>query len=206
MDWTIRLIFVALVGGVFLMFSPLQAYAQDSYGLGSAAFDTASATPTPNEAESDPHSAGSAEVKTFSERLMSWLGSFHPAVVHIPIGLFIAAFLAELLLIKTGQPVFASIVRYCIWIGALGAFLAVPLGWFNAGFQLTDTKEFVTPHRWIGTTAAFWSALLLYIVSTTKEGGNRLLLRTALFVAVGLVAFNGFLGGLIVHGADAHAF
>ncbi len=206
MDWTVRLILVALIGGLFLILTPPQAYAQDGLGFGDAAFDASIATPAASEAEGEGHGAAEGQPKTFFERLLSWLGSFHPAVVHIPIGLFLAALIGEALLLTTGQPTYAAIVRYCIWIGALGAFLAVPLGWFNAGFQLTDTKEFVTLHRWIGTTVALWSVLLLFILEATKNGSSRTLFRVILLIGVGLVSFNGLLGGLIVHGADAHAF
>jgi uncharacterized membrane protein len=206
MDWTIRLVLVALIGGLFLILTPPQAYAQESLGFGDATYDASSAAPAASEAEIDSHTATVDETKTFFERLISWLGSFHPAVVHIPIGLFLGALIAEALLLTTGQPAYAAIVRYCLWIGALGAFLAAPLGWFNAGFQLTDTKEFVTLHRWIGTTVALWSVLLLFILGATKDGNSRTLLRVILLIGVGLVSFNGLLGGLIVHGADAHAF
>ncbi len=204
MDLTVRLFFVALIGGLLMILTPPQAYAQESLGFGYSALDASSATPAANEA--DAPGAAEGETKTFTKRLMSWLGSFHPAVVHIPIGLFVAALIGEVLLLTTGQPVYAAIVRYCIWIGALGAFLAAPLGWFNAGFQLTDTKEFVTLHRWIGTTVALWSVLLLFTLGVTKDGNSRTMLRVALLIGVGLVSFNGLLGGLIVHGADAHAF
>jgi uncharacterized membrane protein len=204
MDLTVRLFFVALIGGLLMILTPPQAYAQESLGFGYSALDASTATPAANEA--DAPGAAEGETKTFTKRLMSWLGSFHPAVVHIPIGLFVAALIGEVLLLTTGQPVYAAIVRYCLWIGALGAFLAAPLGWFNAGFQLTDTKEFVTLHRWIGTTVALWSVLLLFTLGVTKDGNSRTMLRVALLIGVGLVSFNGLLGGLIVHGADAHAF
>jgi len=170
------------------------------------AHDQSGAAPAANEPAGDHHGAVDDETKTFFERLISWLGTFHPAVVHIPIGLLLAAVIGEVLLMATGQPVYASIVRYCIWIGALGALLAVPLGWFSAGFQLTDAKEIITTHRWVGTTAAVWSVPLLFILGATKEGGSRTLLRVALVIGAGLVAYNGYLGGLIIHGLDAHAF
>ncbi len=232
MDSPFRLIFVALVGGLFLILTTLQANAHpkshdlepepaqmenttDDHTEGDAhdegehedgAHDESGATTAGADTAGGHHGAASNESKTLSERLISWLGSFHPAAVHIPIGLLLAALIGEVMLITTGQPVYASIVRYCIWIGTLGALLAAPLGWFNAGFQLTDTEEFVTTHRWVGTSAAVWSVLLVFILNATKENSSRTLLRVALLISVGLVAFNGLLGGLMIHGADAHAF
>jgi len=231
-----RLILVALVSGLFLMLTTPQANAHkehqqpdpepaqeevlaDPVGSGhreggahedgadeQGAHNESGATTAANEPAGGHHDAAEDEPKTFFERLISWLGTFHPAVVHIPIGLLLAALIGEVLLMATGQPVYTSIVRYCIWIGALGALLAVPLGWFSAGFQLTDAKEIITTHRWVGTSAAVWSIPLLFILSATKEGGSRTLLRAALVIGVGLVAYNGYLGGLIIHGLDAHAF
>ncbi|MBL4618855.1 MAG: hypothetical protein GXP04_04335 [Alphaproteobacteria bacterium] len=187
----------------------MEGDAHDGEAHESDEHDTSSAAGATNEAAGGHHGAAETlddETKTFSERLTSWLGSFHPAAVHIPIGLLIAALLGELLLMVTGQPVYASIVRYCIWIGALGALIAAPLGWLSAGFQLTDAKEIITTHRWVGTSAATWSIILLFILGATKEGGSRTLLRLALLIGAGLVAYNGYLGGLIIHGLDAHAF
>jgi uncharacterized membrane protein len=229
MDSPFRLIVAALLGGLFLLFATLQANAhpkshspkpepaqvekttdhKDGDGHEEGAHDDGghdTSGATANEATGGHHGAADATTRTFSQRLISWLGSFHPAAVHIPIGLLLAALISEGLLITTGQPVYASIVRYCIWVGAIGAFLAAPLGWFNAGFQLTDTEQFVTTHRWVGTAAAAWSVVLLFILGATKDGGSRTMLRLALLIGVGLVAFNGLLGGLMIHGADAHAF
>ncbi len=221
-DSPFRLIIIALLSGLFLILTSFQANAHPKNHAPEPDPAPAEETGAPhtdgdvhedgehgaaaNEEAGNHHGAGDNETKTFPERLASWLGSFHPAAVHIPIGLLLAALLGELLLMTTGQPVYASIVRYCVWIGALGALLAAPLGWLNAGIQLTDAKELVTTHRWIGTSAAVWSIFLLFILRATKESGNRTLLRLALIIGAGLVAFNGYLGGLIIHGVDAHAF
>lgn len=231
MDLSIRLTLIALLGGLILALTSFSASAHkghnapesepaqtentddDPIGGDPIGGDAINANALDEGAQHDDdgeaaggHHGATNEKGTFNQRLISWLGSFHPAVVHIPIGLFIAALLGELLLMTTGQPVYASIVRYCIWIAALGALLAAPLGWLHAGFHLTDTEEFVTTHRWVGTSAAVWSLFLLFILNAAKEGDDRTMLRLALLVGVGLVSFNGFLGGLIVHGADAHAF
>jgi len=225
MDLPFRLILAVFVSGLLLLLTTIQASAHkghqqpdsepaqeelivddhmESNADEADAHDETSSTT--DEADSDHHGGADKGTKTFSERLTSWLGSFHPAVVHFPIGLLLAALFGELLFMATGQPTYASIVRYCIWIGALGALTAAPLGWFSAGFQLTDAKEIITTHRWVGTSASVWSIFLLAILSRTKPSGSRTLLRVALVVGAGLVAYNGYLGGLIVHGLDAHAF
>ncbi|HWY87341.1 MAG TPA: c-type cytochrome, partial [Gemmataceae bacterium] len=87
----------------------------------------------------------------FVGKLIRWLGKLHPAAIHFPIALLTAAAAAEVLRLLTGNPVFDAVSRYCIWFGTLGAVVAGALGWFAAGFQLTDASWVMTTHRWLGT-------------------------------------------------------
>lgn len=152
---------------------------------------------------------GTAYPSSLGERLVSWLGSFHPAAVHFPIGLLLAALFAEVMFSVSGNSSYVAAGRFCIRMGALGALLAVALGWFYAGFKLADTEALLTTHRWIGTATGLW-ALLLWALSARANGrektAGRGLYRAALLIGAGMVAVNGFYGGLMVHGAEHHTF
>ena len=143
-------------------------------------------------------------------RLTHWLGKFHPAVVHFPIALLMAAFLAELIAMLSGSQRYASAGRYCLVLGALSAILAGALGWFWEGFKWTDGDwVLMTQHRWAGTFTALLSIVLLILCPMSARPdakGSKRLYRVTLLVTVALVALTGFLGGVLVWGADHMAW
>ncbi len=62
-------------------------------------------------------------------KLVNFAGKFHPVVVHFPIALGLAALLAEILALFTKAELFRAAARFSIVTAALGALVAVPLGW-----------------------------------------------------------------------------
>src|SRR5512146_841799 len=103
--------------------------------------------------------------------LITWLGKFHPAVVNFPVGLLVAAAVAEVLLIVTKRPVFQVCTRSCVWFGAMSAVAAAILGWF---FSVTQPPSWLlTTHRWLGTSTAAWSVLLLVIAEVHYRRDQR---------------------------------
>src|SRR6266849_2797602 len=159
--------------------------------------------PSPDEpAEAEPPSG-------FFEKLIGWLGKFHPPVVHFPIALLTAAAIAELLQIATGKPVFAAASRYCVWFGTLGAVVAGVLGWFLGGFRLSDPSWVLMTHRWLGTSTVVCAGLILALseVSRHPDGSRaRALFRAMLFVVALLVSVTGFFGGAVVFGLDHYTW
>lgn len=144
----------------------------------------------------------------FGTKLIDWLGRFHPPASHFPIALLVAAALAELLAIATGRSLFESAARYCLWFGALGAVLTALLGWFMAGFRVTDHSGLLTLHRWVGTAVAI-SALLVLLLGERRrcrpeKGSARLAFRIGLLIVTSLVLYAGFLGGAMIYGLHHH--
>lgn len=144
----------------------------------------------------------------FLAKLIAWLGRFHPPTVNFPIAMIIGAALAELLLIVTGRAFFANAGRFCLWVGALGALAGSTLGWFLGGFHLVDDSWVLTSHRWLGTTTAAWSVLLLVCGERTFRRANvtRRGYRLLLFIAAGLVGVTGFFGGSLIYGLTHYAW
>jgi uncharacterized membrane protein len=81
------------------------------------------------------------------QQLLGWLGRFHSAVVHFPLGLLMAAAAIEFLFFATRRPQFAATSRGCIWLGGLTAPPAAALGWCLAGANLTDANWVLMAHR-----------------------------------------------------------
>src|SRR5690606_17362468 len=99
-------------------------------------------------------------------QFIGWLGRFHPPAVAFPIALLTAAGVAELLFVAKKRPIFDHASRFCGWFGIAMTAAGGILGWFFAGFRLTDPPWLLTTHRWLGTTATVWALLL--IVPTVK--------------------------------------
>jgi uncharacterized membrane protein len=148
------------------------------------------------------------ENESGSGKLMEAFGEQHPAIVHFPIALMLAAALAEILALASGRQLFVHAARYCVIIGALGALAAVPTGWAVAAEDfggVTDEglAQLVSTHRWFGTaTLALFAATAILSELARRKNSRRLLIvyRIALFVGAASVAATGYLGGKIVYG------
>jgi len=139
----------------------------------------------------------------FFANLIRWLGNFHPLTVHFPIALLFVAALAEVLWAVLEKSGFRFAARFCLWLGALGAVTSATLGWFLAGFQLTDPTWIRTTHRWLGTSLAVWGILTLVLSEANERRNSVPLERTfwaTLFLGVALVGTTGFFGGAMVYG------
>jgi uncharacterized membrane protein len=139
-------------------------------------------------------------------KFIGWLGKFHPAVVHFPIALLIAAAVAEVLFAGTARPLFDNARLYCLWFGILGALGAGTLGWFFAGFELVDENWLLTTHRWLGTATVVCSLVLGWLALTQAGRTPRLLFRLVLLFAVILVSATGFFGGAMIYGLNQYAW
>ncbi len=126
-----------------------------------------------------------------------YLGRLHPAVVHFPIALLLAAALAELLLILRPASGLGVVVRFLTWTGAAGAVTATALGWFAGGFRLTDRHETLAYHRWNGSAVAALSLLAAMVASRAER---RTFLRIPLAALSAAIVWQGWLGGELTHG------
>src|SRR5207248_6268470 len=94
---------------------------------------------------------------TSAGRLLRWLGKFHLLLLHLPIGLVLAAGIGEVRSVWQRNPLPSESVRFCLWLGALAAIPTAGLGWlFAAAGNGADSPQLLMAHGWLGTTAAVW--------------------------------------------------
>ena len=137
------------------------------------------------------------------ELLEEALGRLHPAFVHFPIALFLVAGVLELFNLRRSKPSHVALV--CLAFGVAGAALAAYSGWERAEHEApgASLEELLFRHRWcaIGSAGCALLALSAGALARSADGGGRLrVYRGALFLAVGLVSYVGFLGGEMVYG------
>jgi mono/diheme cytochrome c family protein/uncharacterized membrane protein len=147
--------------------------------------------------------------RCFVDKLVTWLGKFHPPVVHFPIALLTAAAVAELLRVATGKPSCGAVSRYCVWFGALAAVPAGLLGWCCGRFHLSDASGVMMAHRWLGTSTMAGATLVLVLSEMSRRPDRRRTrawFRFALVVVAVVVLVTGFFGGAVVFGLDHYAW
>ena len=94
-----------------------------------------------------------------------YLGELHPIVVHFPIGLLVAAALAEVLFALSGERRFRSAAEYCLLLGTAGACAATASGWFFA----TDLDYGMTGHRWLGVATNLFAIAACQLAVRTRR-------------------------------------
>ncbi len=137
--------------------------------------------------------------------LFAYLGKFHPAAVHFPIGLIFAAAMAQIFGWIRRKESFQHAMRFCLWLSIPAFGLAMTLG-FAAEETVRvsgESANVLSRHEW----AAIISGSLALMAGVTLEWGrkNALIRRIFplfLFSSAAAAAFAGYLGGLLVHGLD----
>lgn len=124
--------------------------------------------------------------------------SFHPLVVHFPIGIFLfGVFLEVLGKVRHNEPL-RTLALWNLAFGALASLLAIPTGiaaWLRLGFRLEGT---LLTHLVTGIAA---SALMIGIAAWRLKGPrNGVVYWTVLGIAAGSLAVAGHFGALMVYG------
>ncbi len=160
-------------------------------GAGADAPDTGRAEPAP-----------AGRPRSFLEAL----GRFHPAVVHFPLALLLAAGLAELLALLGGWEPGRRAVPYLLAVAAPAALLAAGLGLAMAATTrfAADQAAALALHRAAGLATCGLALLALALLRWRDAAGRlrRGLFLVALLLAGAAVALAGHQGGVLVWGAD----
>lgn len=127
-----------------------------------------------------------------------FIGRFHPVLVHLPIGILLAACLVLLLSFKQSCRAFKSVIPLLLWLGTLSAVFSCITGYLLAGGGNYDVK-LVNLHQCMGIAVAICSALLLAVVHYVKSAVVQVAFSAGLVV---LITITGHLGGSLTHGSD----
>ncbi len=156
--------------------------------------------------ETHDHAFSHSEQVAGFSRFVRFIGKFHPVAVHFPIALVLAGAFAELVLILTGRGFFADAARFSVIGSALGATVAVPLGWAAGMFANYpgELSGVLSVHRWVGTAAGVViviTAVLSELSRARQTTGWIWGYRVALLAAVFLAGVTGHFGGILIYGS-----
>ncbi len=162
-----------------------------------------------DDSPSPPQRQGSqVENLTLGQKIWKAIGALHPASVHLPLGLLMAAGLFALLGL-TGSFAMSDTAYYCLWLGALTAVFASIFGWsqsINLGgpADLTALTQPDTRHYWhrlsgVGVTL-FALLLALYAArARSLDPDNGTLWKLGAILLAVAVSYCGYEGGKITH-------
>jgi uncharacterized membrane protein len=127
----------------------------------------------------------------------------HPALVAVPIGLFIWAFVADFIYLFTGKDELWYDISYWTGLAAIIAALVAALPGFGDYFTVvkgSDASSTATTHMLLNlaTVAVFAIAFALMIDDNARDGGMLTLVIVLHGFGVGMLSLAGYLGGEMV--------
>ena len=128
---------------------------------------------------------------------MEFLGKFHPVILHLPIGLLLAAFALEWLNWRKTELKLSPAINYLLGAGAVTAILAALFGYFlslNGGYE----TGLINVHQWTGIGVAIFSTLFYYLRKRNLD--KRQFVRWGWAANLLLLTIAGHYGGSLTHG------
>lgn len=159
----------------------------------------------------DPKADAAAAAKT--QQIFNAIGSLHPAAVHLPIGLLLAAGLFALFSLR-GNFVMSDCAYYCLWLGTFGAIIACATGWWfspmeNKGTVTEFSDLFNQEHKvfWHRTGGLIVTAVAFLLALFAAGARNRdpddgILWKLGLIVLAGGIGWVGHTGGELHYPSD----
>jgi uncharacterized membrane protein len=134
----------------------------------------------------------------------------HPLTVHLPIGLLLGNALLTLLALRRDDATLEVSAFHCLWLGWLGALLAVASGIFDAVRQLfgtptprNDALNWINAHGLVGLAilVVYWQAWQMRRrhPGILGEARARRGYLARLAIGVALLVLDGWLGGHLVY-------
>ena len=130
--------------------------------------------------------------------ITEFIGHFHPAVVHLPIGFLLIGLLLQWLSRKEKYNTLKPAVPVVLLCGSVAAFLSCVSGYL---LSINDDYDatLVSWHMWMGLAVMFVSFVLYAKERNPLFAVNKTILSVSLLV---LVFVTGHLGGSLTHGSD----
>lgn len=135
--------------------------------------------------------------------VLTFLGRFHPLIVHLPIGFVCLAILIEFFFRKAPQyENLQPLIRFIWLLAALSSTLSVILGYFLS-LQGGYDEQTLSWHKWSGI---FLAAVIHICYFRKRSASQKLISKYTSPVLLGICALllivTGHFGGSLTHGSD----
>lgn len=139
-------------------------------------------------------------------QFVAYLGKLHPLAVHFPIGILVAAALAEGMAVVRRKDTYGKVGLFCVVVGALAAVVTAAFGWAAGAFAhyTGDLGAILEYHRWAGTVTAALAVGTAALAVVGKPSDSRRGIRAAYRVLLALTVVTmtaaGHLGATLIYG------
>jgi uncharacterized membrane protein len=154
----------------------------------------------PGHAEGAASMARAKEPRSFTARLLDWLGRLHPMLVHFPIAFIPAALFTAVVGRKRAG--FAKPVQFLVVTAGVTAPIAMLSGWLGGGFALGADDWVMQSHRWLGTGIGIGALALGVLALKRPEADRGAGMIVGLSILTAAILVQGWFGGALVHGVD----
>lgn len=132
--------------------------------------------------------------------IVPFIGRFHPVLVHLPIGILIAAILLDVISLKNRYESLRTAVQPLLFLGAVSAVFSCITG-YMLSLEGGYPDDLLQTHQWMGIAVAVVSSALFL------AHNRRLISHPKFSVIVSIVLFigitiTGHLGGSLTHGEE----
>lgn len=134
---------------------------------------------------------------------VSFIGHFHPVVLHLPIGVFLLIVTQELgVMLFRRRGSFRPPGNFPLFFGAASAVVAVITGFmlYQGGGEDYGGNDVATRHLWGGIVFAIAAIATFLVKCWTKPDGKTTWYRVMLFGSVAVMGFSSHDGGTLTHG------
>lgn len=130
----------------------------------------------------------------------NFIGRFHPILVHLPIGFLLLGVLMEWYQRRSNTEKLSNLIAYAWLLGGIGGAFAAFCGWWlgETGLYFEDDLFL---HRWVGILIVIIS-FIGWRLKKNADQHSRMKHRIANILILGLLIFEGHLGGNLTHGAS----
>ena len=143
------------------------------------------------------------------------IGSLHPAVLHLPVGLLFAAGIFGLIGIR-GNFVMSDCAYYCLWLGTFGSVLACVTGWWFSSMEgrgsvaavqdLWNQQQPIFWHRTSALVITLFAVCLCFYARSARlrDPDDGFLWKLAALLLAAGIGFVGHNGGELTHGKNLY--
>jgi uncharacterized membrane protein len=132
------------------------------------------------------------------QSFITFISHFHPVLVHLPIGMLLAALLLQALSTRKKYTGLRPAVPVVLLAGLISAVLSCMTGYLLSLSGDYD-DSLVSWHMWMGISLTILSAVLYFWI--LRRGVDRVYIILSLLLLV-LIVVTGHLGGSLTHGPD----
>ena len=135
--------------------------------------------------------------------MLEFIGRLHPAIVHLPIGIFVLVVLLEFAALHPKRKSWSSAIQPINVIGIIFSLLSLLSGFLLAE-EGNNNEDDVNIHKWtaIATTVLF----VAYTLGRNKIVQHQIIHVTILIILSAALFSTGHLGGSLTHGSDYLTF